>query len=103
MMPVFVGGVVREMVERRARKNSEDEEGARSKVEKGVLMGSGFIAGEGVMGIGIAIAALILGREPNAPWFALTGVPGSIASLVGFGLLCWLLLRSARRQKHTTP
>ena len=42
---------------------------------------SGLIAGEGVMGIGTAVAALIVGRRPEGFGFGLTGATGSVVSL----------------------
>jgi len=66
--------------------------------EQGVLFGSGLIAGEGVMGIGVAIAALILGQRPPGVAWAFTGLTGSIVSLAAFAALGWLLYRSAARR-----
>jgi len=96
MTPVFVGGCIRALVEKRSARQNTTEEKARSQTEQGVLFGSGLIAGEGVMGIGIAVVALILGRRPPGLGFEVTGVPGAIVSLAGFALLGWLLWRSAR-------
>ncbi len=96
MTPVFAGGCLRALVERRSARDNENEETARSQTEQGVLFGSGLIAGEGVMGIGIALVALLLGRRPPGLGFELTGTAGAAVSLAGFALLCWLLWRSAR-------
>ncbi|HVS63618.1 MAG TPA: oligopeptide transporter, OPT family [Thermoanaerobaculia bacterium] len=53
MVPVFFGGALRWWLERGSR--SEDEK--ESRREAGVLMGSGLVGGEGLMGVGIALAA----------------------------------------------
>ena len=97
MTPVFVGGVMRSLAERLAARDSTAEE-QQTRVDQGVLFGSGLIAGEGVMGIGIAVFALILGHKPEGMSFALSGVPGSLVSLLAFASLCWLLVRSTRRE-----
>jgi putative OPT family oligopeptide transporter len=94
MTPVFVGGCLRAWVERASRKSAGNAKG--SGTEQGILFGSGLIAGEGVMGIGIAVAALAMGRKPAGFGFEFSGTLGSVVSLLGFALLCVLLLRSAR-------
>jgi len=99
MTPVFVGGVLRAFVEKRSAGNGDNEEQTRSLTEQGTLFGSGLIAGEGVMGIGIAIVAVILGRRPPGLGFSLSGVTGSLVSLAAFSLLAWLLVRSTRRRR----
>ena len=96
MTPVFAGGCLRALVERRSGVRSEPGKKAAMSAEQGVLFGSGLIAGEGVMGIGVAVAALILGQRPPGVAWAFTGLTGSIVSLVGFAALGWLLFRAAR-------
>jgi putative OPT family oligopeptide transporter len=93
MTPVFVGGCIRALVERaRNRKNNKD---GSSETEKGVLFASGLIAGEGVTGIGIAVAALALGRRPAGVAFGFTGLTGDIVSLLAFAVLGYFLYRLA--------
>ncbi len=85
MVPVFIGGMLRWWVARRAATDEERE----ARVQRGVLFGSGLVGGEGILGVGIAIAAAITSRAPAgigpewagalAPWlsagaFALLGV-----------------------------
>lgn len=77
MVPVFLGGMLRWWVGRTAP--GEDEREART--QRGVLFGSGLVGGEGILGVGIAVAALTTGRAPEgigtewagafAPWLAL--------------------------------
>jgi len=97
MTPVFVGGVMRSIAEKLAARDTDDAEVQRTRVDQGVLFGSGLIAGEGVMGIGIAVFALILGHKPEGVSFALSGVPGSLLSVAAFTFLCWLLVKSTGR------
>ena len=91
MTPVFVGGCLRALVERRAAgRGTESVSGS----EKGVLLASGLIAGEGVLGIGIAVSAMIAGHKPEGFGMGFTGTTGDVVSLLAFGVLCWLLYRS---------
>jgi len=95
MTSVFVGGCLRAWVE----KKSGVKEPGRKKMmsaEQGVLFGSGLIAGEGVMGIGVAIAALVMGKRPPGIGLEVTGIAGSVVSLAAFAVLGWMLVRSAR-------
>ena len=47
------------------------------------------------MGIGTAVAALIVGRRPEGFGFGLTGATGSVVSLAAFAVLGWVLFRTA--------
>jgi putative OPT family oligopeptide transporter len=108
--PMFIGGAVRWLVERRARGGSR----SLAEVESGpgVLFSSGLIAGGAIAGVVIAgIAALLVGRAevaqvPAADYLAhmvglqrlLGGFADSdLAALLMFGLLGALLFRVARR------
>jgi putative OPT family oligopeptide transporter len=61
MTPIFVGGLIRLWMERKAR----DEEQAAARRERGVLLGSGFVGGEGLLGVGIALVAVAKSRRPD--------------------------------------
>jgi hypothetical protein len=108
--PMFIGGVVRSLVERRLRSGSR----SLAEVESGpgVLFSSGLIAGGAIAGVVIAgIAATLVARAeaaqvPAADYLAhmvgLQGVLGGfatsdIAALVMFALLGGVLYRVARR------
>ena len=62
MTPIYVGGLVRHFTEKMAR-NNEELKGKRK--EKGILISSGFIAGEGLTGVIIAIYAYIASEKPK--------------------------------------
>jgi putative OPT family oligopeptide transporter len=67
-VPVFIGGMVRWLADRRLRKRalqedlSPDEVAAESDKSPGVLMASGYIAGGAIAGIGIAFMSGVLVR-----------------------------------------
>lgn len=54
--PVLIGGIIRKFVENKFRKNEERKEGS---VERGVLLASGLVAGDALIGILIAIFAIL--------------------------------------------
>ncbi|HSN72864.1 MAG TPA: oligopeptide transporter, OPT family, partial [Steroidobacteraceae bacterium] len=60
MFPVFLGGLVRLWAERSAR----DDAARSARRERGVLLGSGFVGGEGLLGVGIAAVAFGTGAKP---------------------------------------
>jgi len=61
MTPIFVGGLIRHWMERTAK----DETTAADRRERGVLLGSGFVGGEGLLGVGIALVAVAKSRRPD--------------------------------------
>jgi putative OPT family oligopeptide transporter len=60
MTPIFLGGMLRRYAERSA-KNAQQLEARR---ERGILLGSGFVGGEGLLGVVVAAVTLLLGRRP---------------------------------------
>ncbi|NIV17602.1 MAG: oligopeptide transporter, OPT family [Woeseiaceae bacterium] len=61
MTPIFVGGLIRLWMER----SSKDDTQAADRRERGVLLGSGFVGGEGLLGVGIALVAVAQSRRPD--------------------------------------
>jgi putative OPT family oligopeptide transporter len=61
MTPIFVGGLIRLWMER----NAKDDASAADRRERGVLLGSGFVGGEGLLGVGIALVAVAKSRRPD--------------------------------------
>jgi putative OPT family oligopeptide transporter len=96
MVPVFLGGAVRYLVERST--HSEAERSAHR--ERGVLLGSGFVGGEGLLGVGIAAVAFVTGHKPTGfgtdwigtPW--LVSLVGAIAFAIFIG---WFARRAAAK------
>ena len=97
MTPLFLGGCIRRYVEHRAGKEGADPGDA---TEQGVLLGSGFIAGEGLMGVGIALYAFITGHKPGGVGFSFEGLTGDLVALAAFAAMGWLLYAS--RGKRAT-
>jgi len=96
MTPVFLGGLLRWWAERSAR--GPDEAGDRR--ERGILLGSGFVGGEGLLGVGIAGAAFVLGRRPLGLGTGWLGGE-TAAMLAGFtafmAFAAWFYLQVRRR------
>ena len=92
MTPVFVGGVVRHFVEKAAKTKEERD----LRKERGVLFGSGLIAGEGVIGVLIAGYAVLAGK-PQGLKLIHNEVVGQAVSLVVFALLIVFFVRKANR------
>lgn len=93
MTPVFLGGFLRWLL---ARGTSRAVEEARK--DRGVLLGSGFVGGEGLLGVGLAGAAFVLGRKPEGVGHEWMGEIGSwIAGATAFALLvAWFWRRVLR-------
>jgi putative OPT family oligopeptide transporter len=95
--PIFAGGLVRALVERRTGKTEESEVGA------GTLFSSGLIAGGSLCGILYAVlvgTGHIAGPQSigNALPFLHDGVAGYVASALVFLALAVLLARAAQRK-----
>ena len=99
MTPVFIGGMLRHFIEKKYG-------GAKDSVEKGkdqgILLGSGFIAGEGLMGVVIAIIAVAMTKTPKfleihypSEWL------GYLVSGVMFALLGWFLYSVAAKSRRS--
>jgi len=93
MTPIFLGGLLRWLVTRR-RSATE----AEARTERGVLLGSGFVGGEGLLGVGLAGAAFVLGRRPEGVGHGWAGEWGSwLLGAAAFALLVgWFLRRVGR-------
>jgi putative OPT family oligopeptide transporter len=92
MTPIFFGGMLKWWLEKRAR----DKEQAIVFRDKGVLLGSGFVGGEGLLGVAIAGAAFIIGARPAGMGTGWLG-PEWLANLFGFIVFLvfagWFVLR----------
>ena len=109
-VPIMTGGLVRLWFEKR---RCRSEEARRDTVERGVLYTSGMIAGEGLIGILLAVFAIIpVGKDAAGEAVSLgsaidlsrltSGLGGwaALLSLAAFGLLILSLLGAALRNRH---
>ncbi|MBN1541855.1 oligopeptide transporter, OPT family, partial [candidate division KSB1 bacterium] len=92
MTPVFVGGTIRYFIEKSAR---QDVEMVAKRKEQGILLGSGLIAGEGIIGVLIAAYAFFAGR-PQGLGLHWGEISGQLVSLTIFALLAWFLVRKTQ-------
>jgi len=90
-LPILIGGLVRWFFERKKAEETEEQAKAReTKVEAGVLYSSGLIAGEGIIGILLAVFAVIkIGGKSLGDIVDVSGVVnlGNIGGIVFFALL----------------
>ncbi len=100
MVPVFIGGMLRLLMERTAGSKAAKE----SRRENGVLFGSGLVGGEGLMGVGVAAAAYYqikrtgsverlpfeIGHEWAAAW------PSVLAVVVMAALIGMMIMRARK-------
>ena len=93
LAPIFVGGVIRNVLENRER----DEESKNEVREKGVLFASGLVGGVGIMGVAIAFWAGATGRIPQGFGYEWMGPFARFASLAVFTGLGYLIVKAARR------
>jgi hypothetical protein len=115
--PIFVGGMIRWLVDRHTRKQaayaamSEEHFTAESDKSPGVLLASGYIAGGAIAGIVIAILAGVPGinaidsaatkwSTANNPFFA--GENSDLLAMIPFAVIVVYLYLVAR-EKVLTP
>jgi len=106
MSPVFIGGVVRKIIEKRCGGN---EEKIQERRERGILFGSGLVGGDGIVGVGIAAYTLYLNAgessenvrriEGFGSAWAGGDVGQTILALVPYLLLGYLLVRATKLKK----
>ncbi|HVU16027.1 MAG TPA: oligopeptide transporter, OPT family [Candidatus Didemnitutus sp.] len=109
--PIFVGGMIRLLVDRKLRQNpahaklSLEEFNAESDKSPGVLLASGYIAGGAIAGIIIALVqggfdsineAIDKWSTAHNPFFA--GPSSDLLTLVPFTVLCVILYLVAREK-----
>ncbi|MCK8058574.1 MULTISPECIES: OPT family oligopeptide transporter [unclassified Fusibacter] len=92
--PIMVGGLLRGVLDKRLTNKIYNEINIKDKIESGILYASGLIAGEGLIGILLAVFAvaninLNLGIDL-----------GQIGALVFFGLLTFTLYKASIGKKN---
>jgi putative OPT family oligopeptide transporter len=92
--PMMVGGLVRLFVDRN-KKISEDER--KEKVENGTLFCSGLIAGEGLVGVLLAVFAVINFDVSISGVFSLGQIGGCVCFLVMVALLVVFINKKSKK------
>jgi len=94
MTPIYVGGMLRLLIEKKAGKNKELK---TKKSEKGILLSSGFIAGEGICMVLVALYAFIKKAKPEGLGIVYPGYLGEYIALAAFiGLVAFLYFKSRK-------
>jgi len=100
--PIMVGGVIRGMLDKKLNKvggeeaihENEEARGFKNKIETGILYASGLIAGEGLIGILLAVFAVLR-------WNVNLGISlGQLGSIGFFALLIYSLMRHSVLKKN---
>jgi len=97
MMPIFLGGVLSWLVNRRNRDNSGE-----SLASRGMLFAAGLIAGESLMGVLIAFPIVLSGRADVLSLPAAWQLPAWAGQLLGLAVMAVIgawLYRAATRSK----
>ncbi len=94
MTPIYVGGLARYFIEKRA---GSDKETKKKKSEKGILLSSGFIAGEGIAMVGVAAYAFIKKAKPEGIGLVWPGSVGDFVSLAAFFLMVAFIFYKTRK------
>lgn len=99
MLPVFLGGLLRMIMLRRAG----DEEQRLARRDRGILFGSGLVGGEGLIGVVIAGAAgyaVSRGREPWSLGYEWAGAAAPWLAMMLFATLVWYFARLVKRAER---
>ncbi len=94
MTPIFVGGLIRRIVE---KASANHKLLLQKRRENGILFGSGLVGGEGLMGVGIAAYAFFAGRpSPVLPDFLawLEHYPQHLLNILPVAVLVFFLWRA---------
>jgi uncharacterized oligopeptide transporter (OPT) family protein len=99
-LPIFVGGVVRWLVDQAVKKAGGDTAEAESEISPGSLFASGLIAAGGIVGLlGVALKAVEATYFDNRDLLNLphTFLNNNYVSVLAFGLLAFSLYYFARK------
>lgn len=86
--PIMVGGLIKWAIQNRSANENEMKE----KTDRGILLASGYIAGEALMGVIIALAVTAGFVFPAETLF------GSLASIIAISAVAWYLFYTANKK-----
>jgi len=92
MTPIFFGGMLKLWLERRSRSDAE----AIDRRDRGVLLGSGFVGGEGLLGVAIAGVAFFQGARPagvGTDWLGPEWLVSSVSFVAFLLFAAWFVKR----------
>jgi putative OPT family oligopeptide transporter len=94
--PIFAGGLLAQLVERRQRREAQ---GTGDSGHTGLLFAAGLIAGEAILGVVLAIPIVLSG---NAEVLSVPESlrPGQWAGVVALSAVAWWMYRSATRRSR---
>jgi putative OPT family oligopeptide transporter len=97
MVPIFLGGLLAYVVERRHGVVGGDE-AVRDRIHRpGTLFAAGLITGEALMGIAIAVPIVVSGR-PDVLALPESWNVGMTGGLIVLAIVAWLMYRTATRK-----
>ena len=97
MTPIFLGGMLKLWLER----SSRDQPQAIGRRDRGVLLGSGFVGGEGLLGVAIAGVAFVQGARPagiGTGWLGPEWLASTVSFLAFLVFAAWFVKRV--RKEH---
>ena len=99
--PVFVGGVMRWMVDRRRKKAGLQKSESEAETSPGVLFSSGLIAGGAIAGIGLALISIYekLGSAMDLSKLVPAIAGSQMTAVIAFGIMVVLLGRSGLKKE----
>jgi len=101
-VPIFVGGLISVAVARFHRRNKSDEAAREGAERRGLLMASGLITGEAVMGILVAIPIVILKQyEIEMPLWEGVIPFGSLIGVILLALVTFWLYRTTIKEQRS--
>ncbi|MGH4137649.1 OPT family oligopeptide transporter [Clostridium sp.] len=96
---ILCGGIIRILVEKKFKKNEEQQ---KTQVEKGILLASGLVAGDALMGIVVAVFATIgLNIGIGANLLPTLANSNEFSTLMFFALGLWIYLFATKVDKTT--
>ncbi len=104
---ILVGGIVRLVFDKMKAKDEKEENKKKDIINDGILFCSGMIAGEGLVGIVLALLA-VFGVDKLLDLSGMLNLPGPVASIGGivvFGLIILTLLKFSvwKKRQDTKP
>jgi putative OPT family oligopeptide transporter len=96
MAPIFVGGLVRLLVDRKVKSHVDTES------DPGILAASGLVAGEGLAGVLIA-GLVALGLAPKTIDPRIGGVTGQLLAVGLLFVTCYFLYLAGKAKRDVSP